>query len=143
VKKPASLKKFDYLYLGSIIVGFFYLVIGWDIYLREINAEIMALNGPRLEKHTITAAIAGSFIFSTAISLLLWLLISVLRLEFVKWIVATMCAFGLFALVIESVKNGVTFSQIIGVIPTLMTMAAIYMLFQPDAKAWFAAKRGD
>ena len=140
--KPASIKKFDYLYIGSVVIGLIGLIIGWDSLVALMDAEFAA-QGLDPEGSFSTTTIIAGFAFGTAISLALWFLISVLRIEFVKWILVLFTVWGVFSLVVGLATTGFAVNQISGIISTIMSVAAIYMLFQPDAKAWFAAKRGD
>ena len=140
--KPASIKKFDYLYIGSVVIGLIGLIIGWDSLVALMDAEFAA-QGLDPEGSFATTTIIAGFAFGTAISLALWFLISVLRIEFVKWILVLFTVWGVFSLVVGIATTGFAVNQISGIISTIMSVAAIYMLFQPDAKAWFAAKRGE
>ena len=140
--KPASIKKFDYLYIGSVLVGLVGLIVGWDGLIAQMNAEFAAQSLAPEGNFATTTVITG-FVIGTAISLALWFVISVLRIEFVKWILLLFTVWGVFSLVVGIATTGFAANQIWGIISTVMSVAAIYMLFQPDAKAWFAEKRGD
>ena len=140
--KPDSIKKFDYLYIGSIVVGALGLLLGWGALMDQVNAELAA-QGLEPEGGFATGAIIGGFVFGTALSLALWFLVSVLRIEFVKWILLAFLLYGLFTMFVGVSQTGFDLVQVFGIISTIMSAAAIYMLFRPDAKEWFAAKRGD
>lgn len=140
--KPDSIKKFDYLYLGSIVVGLLGLVLGWGTLMEQMNAE-MAKSGLDPESGAAYGAIIGGVIFGTLISLALWFLISVLRIEFVKWILILFAMWGVFSILTGTAAGMVGMVEIAGIVSTIMSLAAIWMLFKPDAKEWFAAKRGD
>ncbi|MAW90129.1 MAG: hypothetical protein CL574_03395 [Altererythrobacter sp.] len=140
--KPASIKKFDYLYIGSVIVGLAGLMLGWDTLIQQMNAEFAAQGVAPEDSFASTTVITG-VLMGTAISLALWFLISRLRIEFVKWIIALFTAWSVISVLTAIVTGSFNVSQISGIISTVMAVAAIYMLFQPDAKAWFAEKRGD
>lgn len=142
MQKPQSMKMFDFLYLGSIVVGLLGLILGWDILVEQMNAEL-ATQGVESDVEMATAAIIGGAAFATAINLALWFLVSILRIEFVKWILALFLAWGIYSMLVGIASVGFSLEQITGIISTIMSIAAIYMLFQPDAKEWFAAKRGE
>ena len=57
--------------------------------------------------------------------------------------IALFTAWSVISVLTAIITGSFNVSQISGIISTVMAVAAIYMLFQPDAKAWFAEKRGD
>ncbi|WP_369026410.1 hypothetical protein [Qipengyuania sp. RANM35] len=136
--KPASVKKFDMLYLGSVAVGLVGVALNYGNIVDAANAE-MAAQG--LEATMGGGVIVVSLLFGVVISLALWFLVSVLRIEMVKWIIALFTGWSVVSY-IASFDSRMDPSIISGLVSTVMTVAAIYFLFQPDAKAWFAEKRG-
>ena len=140
--KPASIKKFDMLWLGSIVVGLIGVVFGWDAMMEQVNQEMAASGLPAEDAEGVAmgAAIFGAGI-GIGISLLLWALISLFRIEFVKWIVAIFAALGVIQLVLGFVAGIDTVNAIFGIASTLMGVLAAYFLFNPDATAWFEEKR--
>ena len=138
--KPDSIRKFDWLYLGSLAIGLLGLVLGWDSIMTQMN-EQMAAEGVALEGSVPTAAIIGGALIGTAISLALWFLISVLRIEFIKWILIVFVVYSVFSILGGLALTGFDLVQISGIISTILSIAAIAMLFRADAKAWFADKR--
>lgn len=142
--KPASIKKFDLLWLGSVVVGLIGIVLGWDLLMSQMGTELAA----QADAQGIDAADAGSLAFGTAIvviaisvglSLLLWALISVWRIEFVKWLIGLLAVYGVVSALI-GLGVGANLLTISGLISALMGIAAVYFLFRPDAKAWFDEK---
>ena len=140
--KPDSIKKFDLFYLGSIVVGLLGIVFGWDMMMEQMNADFVA-QGLEPDSGIATGAIIGGTVLGIVISLALWFLISVSRIEFVKWILALFVLWSLFTMAVGISATGFDMVQITGIVSTILSIAAIYMLFKPDAKEWFAAKRGD
>ena len=139
MKKPASMKLFDLLYLGSLAVGMIGLFLGWDTMIAQMNAEL-ASEGVALDEAFASNAIVGSFLFGVAISVGLWFLVSVLRIEFVKWIILLFTAYGVVTLATGIARDGFDMIELSGIVSTLMSIAALVMLFRPDSKAWFDAK---
>ena len=135
--KPASIKKFDLLYIGSIIVGLVGFALNYGAIVDQANAEMAAQGVEGVGSGLIVA----SLLFGIVISLALWFLVSILRIELVKWIIALFTAWSVFSYAI-SFDPEIDLSIIFGLVSTVMTLAAIYFLFQPDAKAWFEEKRG-
>ena len=141
MQKPDSMKKFDLLYLGSLAVGLIGLALGWDGLVEQMNAEFTA-QGLEPESGFATGAIIGGFVFGIGISVALWFLVSILRIEFVKWILVLFTVYGVVSLAGGIALAGFDPIQISGIVSTLMSIAAIWMLFRPDSKEWFAAKKG-
>ncbi|WP_226699655.1 hypothetical protein [Qipengyuania gaetbuli] len=135
--KPASIKKFDMLYLGSIVVGLIGFAFNYGDLVETTNAELAAAGVEGMGG----GIMIGSLIFGIVINLALWFLISGLRIEFVKWILVLFAAWAIFSLATTfGLLSGL--NLVFTLVGNLMTLAAIYFLFQPDAKAWFAEKRG-
>lgn len=134
--KPASIKKFDLFYLGSIAVGAIGFAIGYDTLVEQTNAQLAAEGIEGLG----AGAVIASLLLGIAINLALWFLVSVLRIEFVKWIVVLLTAWGVLSLAL-ALGDGLQATMISGIIATILSVIAVWFLFQPDAKAWFAQKR--
>lgn len=137
--KPASIKKFDMLYLGSIVVGLIGFAVNYGTIADQANAELAAAGVEGMG----SGVMIGGVLVSVAISLALWFLVSVVRIEFVKWILAVFAGWSVLSLLM-GVGSELTSSLnlVFGVIGTVLGIAAIWFLFLPDAKAWFAEKRG-
>lgn len=137
--KPASIKKFDVLYLGSIVIGLIGFAINYASISQLANAELAAAGAEGIG----AGVLIGGLMFGIAISLGLWFLVSVMRIEFVKWILALFAAYSVLSLLMSlGTEMGGGLNLVFGVLSTLVSIAAIWFLFQPDAKAWFAEKRG-
>ena len=139
--KPASMKMFDLLYLGSIAVGLIGLALSWDGLVAQMIAEFDA-QGLESDEATASATLIGGFAFATAINLVLWFLLSVLRIAFVKWVLILFLLWGIFSIIVGLTQAELGLQQVSGLVSTLMSCAAIYYLFRPDAKEWLAHKRG-
>lgn len=135
--KPASVKKFDWLYLGSVAVGLAGVVLNYGNLVEAANAEMVAHGGERMGD----GLMAFSLLFVSWFSLALWFLVSVMRVELVKWIIALFTGWSVVSY-ISAFDGRMDLPVISGLVSTAMTIAALYFLFQPDAKAWFAEKRG-
>jgi len=137
--KPASIKKFDMLYLGSIVVGLIGFAVNYGAIADQANAQLAAAGAEGMG----SGIMIGGLLLGVAISLALWFLVSVARIELVKWILAVFTAWSVLSL-LRGAGSELTGSLnlVFGVIGTVLNVAAIWFLFQPDAKAWFAEKRG-
>ncbi|QKG70850.1 hypothetical protein [Erythrobacter mangrovi] len=137
--KPSSIKNFDRLYIGSIVVGLIGFFFSYGAAVEQVSAELPEAGAGGL----VSGGLIIGLVVGTAISLALWFLISVLRIELMKWILAIIAAFGILGLFVglgSELATGTT--QAFNTLSTLLSIAAIFFLFQPDAKAWFAEKRG-
>lgn len=137
--RPASIRKFDMFYLGSLALGVVNFVFGFDMMTAQAEAQLAA--NPSLAGMDAGTIMIVSFVIGLAINLGLWALISRLRIELVKWILVLFVLWGLVSLP-ALVSNGITLVSALSVLTYALQIAAIFYLFKPDAKAWFAQKRG-
>ena len=142
MQKPGSMKTFDLLYLGSIVVGLLGLAFGWDGLVEQMVAEFSA-QGVEADAQTASFSLILGFAFASVINVALWFLVSVLRIEFVKWLLVIFLVYGIFSIVVGVSESGFDLTQITAIVSTAMSIGAIYFLFQPASKEWLAAKRGD
>lgn len=138
--KPASIKKFDLFYLGSIVVGLIGFALSYGALLNQTNAEMAAAGAEGMGEATLMGGLIVGVLFSVG----LWFLISVWRIEVIKWVLALFVAWSVISLAMGlSAGFTLTTTMIIGLVSTLMSIVSIYFLFQPDAKAWFEEDRGE
>lgn len=138
--KPAAIRKFDWLYLGSIAVGVLGFALTYGTLADSVSAELTASG----MEGAAGGFLIGSMLVGVAINVALWFLISVLRIGFVKWILLLFVAWGLLSFGI-SIASGQApaLNLVIGAISSIMVVASVYFLFQPEATAWLAQKRDD
>jgi FtsH-binding integral membrane protein len=130
--RPKSIQRFDLFYLGALALGLVSTAIGWNATMERMQAD------------AATAAVAtpvmlGSVIIGFGISLLLWFFTSRMRSAVAKWIVVIFFVLGVLSLVF-TMLNGASpggIPGILSIVSTVLQAAAVYMLFQPDAVAWF------
>lgn len=134
--RPDSIRKFDMLWLGAIVLGAVNFFLTYGALKAQVDAQL-AESG--MDAGVGSAALIGGFVFGVVISLALWFLISRLRIDFVKWILILLFVWGLVGLP-SLFAAGVTLTVVITVVTMVMQAAAIYFLFQPDAKAWLQKK---
>ncbi len=137
--RPASIRKFDLFYLGSLALGVVNFFFGFDMMKAQAAAQLAA--NPSLAGLDAGTIMIVSFVIGLAINLGLWALISRLRIELVKWILVLFVLWGLVSLP-ALVSNGITLIVALSLLTYALQIAAIVYLFKPDAKAWFAEKRG-
>ena len=136
MNKPQSIRRFDMLYLGSIAISLVGVVLTFGDMMEMMQAE-MSAQGVDFDG---TAILIGGFAFGLAINLALWFLVSVLRVEIVKWVIAVFVAYGALSILLAAGTQP-WLSIMFGALSTAMMVAAVWFLFRPDSKAWFAEKR--
>ena len=138
--KPDSIRKFDWLYLGSIAVSLIGVVLGWDAISAQMDAE-MSRQGIGLNESLGEAAIFVSVGFGIAIGLALWALVFALRIEFVEWMLVALVVWSVFSSLGVVTAGVFDLNLVLGLVSTIMSLIAVTYLFRPDAKAWFEERR--
>lgn len=136
--KPASIRKFDWLYLGSLGVNLIGILFNFDSLSAQAEAEFAA----RGMAGSGTGMLVGTLLIGLAINLGLWFLISVLRIGLAKWALVLLTAWSILTTV-KSLSLGLESIMVWGLLSTVMTLAAIGFLFRPESRNWFAAHRGN
>lgn len=131
--RPTSIIRFEQLFLISLAIGLINVILTWDTTLAAIQADPnSAALGPNFAY--ITTA------FGFGINLLLWYLVARKAVGFVKWILLVLMVIGVLALP-SSFAILPPLNLAIGLALTVMQAIAVYMLFRPDAKKWFAGEK--
>ncbi len=129
--RPESIKKFDILYLASILVG----MIGTVMNFGSIEAQAAGT----MMTPTVLWVITG---ITYALTFLLWYLISRRASNIAKWILVVLTLIGLISL--PSIFVGpFSLNKFIGLASTILNVAGVIFLFKPDARAWFAGDQLD
>lgn len=136
--RPVSIQRFELAYLGSILVWAVNAALGWQIQKDAIDARFAAMPGmaswglPLLIGITAIAAI---------VPLLLWYFVARRGSVVAKWIVV-----ALFVLSVAALPMTLAGFRTTGLLPAalnlvifLLNAVAVWMLFRPDARAWFGA----
>lgn len=130
--RPASITKFDQLYLGAIALGIVSSVLNYDNTMAQLEADpavaAAGMAGPGF--------MVGVTAFGFALSLLLWFFISRRASNVAKWILLVLTVIGTLAMPLGLLAVPLV-QAIIAVVTTVMQIAAVWFLFRPDAKAWF------
>jgi len=123
--RPQSIKMFDMLFLGSLALGLVNFLFAYDTTMAEVEATGMGSTFMFL----IVAVGYG-------INLLLWYFVSQRASNVARWIFVVLTAIGL-VMVPFSLADFPMGQLVLTLIVTAMQIAAIYFLFQPDAKLFF------
>lgn len=129
--RPLSITRFGRLYLSSTFLGLLFTVLYYDT-LREWS----------LQRGSSPGAILVFAFVGTLISLLLWYLIARRASRVAKWLVTIGTGFEL-VLMIGNVGAYLVFGAAylaIDLVLRLMTVAACWFLFRPDAAEWFRTR---
>lgn len=130
--RPASITMFDRLFLGATALGIVNTVVSYDETMAQLKADPAVV-----EMGMATAGIMfGALGISVAISLLLWFLISRKAVTVAKWILTVFTVIGTLMIPFSLGDMG-PIPMIFTLVITVMQLAAIWMLFRPDAKLWF------
>lgn len=130
--RPASITMFDRLFLGAIALGLVNSAIAYNSTMEQLEADpAVAELGLATPGFYIGSAAVGY-----AISLLLWFLISRKANNVARWILTVLTVIG--ALMVPlTISELDLIASIVTIIATILQVAAIWMLFRPDAKSWF------
>jgi hypothetical protein len=141
--KPQSIRRFDFFYLVYIALSLAGSAISYGPMVAEMRRRTAAA-GMELGSGTVIATI----VIGTAVSLLLWFLVSRKAVAVAKWIIVLFFALGILSagglLGTPGLFSGSwTLLKTISAASLLVEAAAVFYLFQPDAQAWFAGSRAD
>ncbi len=134
--RPTSIVNFERCYLGALALSFVTFAATWSAQ-RAL-----------LERNPATAPLGAGAVMGTAIAillvsaiinLLLWYFTARRGSVVAKWIIVVF--FGLGALVLlRSLTNGMFMAGFGGVLQVavfVLQAVSVYLLFRPDANAWF------
>ena len=135
--RPKSIVTFERLYLGALALGIVDIVLSW----QETSARLAA--DPRARDLGSTF-LPMTVLISVIIPLLLWYFVARKASVVAKWIVVALFVLSIAAFLIGAQRTGLPsgLSGILSLVAVVMQAAAVWLLFRPDAKAWFNDGRG-
>ena len=133
--RPKSIVTFERLVLLGIIIGLINAFLVWD----QTKAALQAQATP-MSSNTVLTVQA----ITVALYLLLVYFISRKGSPIAKWIYVVIAGLGLvLGLVgIQQTMEFGTIPLLITLVQYVLSLASIWLLFRPDAKAWFNDGRG-
>jgi hypothetical protein len=134
--QPESIRKFTLFYLGSLVVSLVATFVGYDILTAQVEAQSTA-TGLAMGSGAIVAGIA----LNVAITLLLWYLVARKGFVIAKGIIVLFFLFTVLTSISGIFAGGLAVHEGLSLLATVLQAAAVYFLFQPDAKAWFAGEQ--
>lgn len=136
MERPASIVNFERAYLARIVLGVIGAALTWNVVVEQASMN------PAVERFGpgfVPTILGGGVVIGLAVSLLLWHFAARKASVVAKWIIVVFFALGLlskvYSLASGAFPGGLT--AIISAIDVLLGAAAVWFLFQPDARAWF------
>ncbi|WP_174298439.1 hypothetical protein [Sphingomonas bacterium] len=129
--RPISIVNFERCYLGAIVVGL----------VNSLLVVPAMLRTPQVAQATATLGtgfLYGSIAIGIAITLLLWYFAARRASVVAKWIIVVFFAFGVLGLVRNAMAGfPAGLSGVLSIVALVLQAVAVYLLFRPDANAWF------
>ncbi|MBS0479113.1 MAG: hypothetical protein JSR79_07430 [Proteobacteria bacterium] len=133
--RPKSIVYYEYAYLGSVLLGIVVTAMTWSV------------NNATQEVEQIRATLGASFlpilyVFIYTISLALWYFTARVPNGIAKWIVVGWCCLSLLGsgYAIAAGNLPVDLPGLLAVAALALNGIAVYLLFRPDARAWFGER---
>ena len=130
--QPESIRKFTLFYLGSLALWLVATFLQYDALRAEAEAQMGRANAALGDVAVVVSIAAWA-----AIMLLLWYLVARKGYAIGKWVVVLLFLFNIFTL-FGIAAGGMSIPEIIVLVSIALQAAAVFYLFQPDAKAWFS-----
>jgi hypothetical protein len=135
--RPQSIIWFERCFLGAIGIGLVNSALNWS----KIQEAVAATPG--------AGVLPGGFLIGTMvvgiiINLLLWYFAARRGSNVAKWIIMVFFGLGLLGLA-RTLMSGVAAPtmNVFAYVALALQAVGVWLLFQPDAKAWFAGRRDD
>ena len=137
--RPQSIQLFEKVYLASIAIGLVNAVLSWS----QVDAM---LADPRMQAAGVgTGTLVLGVVIGILVPLLLWYFIARRASNVAKWIYVVLTAVGLFGF-LSALANPMAPKGLITLLGAAATGLQVYgawLLFRPDAAAWFESKGAD
>ena len=137
--RPVSIVRFEQAYLGSVVLWLVNLALGWKTRLSSLENNPGFAGNPQMAELAQTMMI-GMTVVMLVLWLLLWYFTARRASEVAKWVVV-----ALFGLSVIGLPFTLMSYPIVGALSTVLSLAAfaltayaVWLLFRPDARAWFA-----
>lgn len=132
--RPESIRRFDFAYLGSLVLSAVDFVLERDALTSRLAAQSgeggIAMSG---------SIVTGVFVAWMVFLVFLWFLAARQRATIAKWVIVLLVAIGLYA--VPALFSGTfTLAKTVSAMSLVLSLLAVYYLFKPDAKAWFAGE---
>lgn len=137
--RPVSIVRFEQAYLASIALWLLNLALGWKARLDSLANNPAFAGNPQMNDLAQTMMI-GTTVFMLILWLLLWYFTARRASEVAKWVAVALFGLSVVGLPFTLMSYPVVgvLSVVLSVIAFALTAYAVWMLFRPDARAWFA-----
>lgn len=139
--RPQSIVRFEQAYLGATLLWLVNIALGWKTRLGALNANPAFAGNPQMAQIAETMMI-GTTLAMLALWLLLWYFTARRASEVAKWVVTVL--FGLSVIGLPFTLMSFPVVGALSVVLSLGTFAltawAVWLLFRPDARTWFAGE---
>ena len=137
--RPQSIVRFELAYLGSVVLWLANLALGWKARLGTLESNPAFAGNPQMAELAQTMMI-GTTVVMLVLWLLLWYFTARRASEVAKWVIV-----ALFGLSVIGLPFTLMSYPVVGALSTVLSLAAfaltaysVWLLFRPDARAWFA-----
>lgn len=139
IMRPTSIRLFEKLLFAGLGLSLLSMVINWQ-------AVTAVVRDPRLAALDLGEGfVIGSVAISFAIYLLLWYFIARRASTVAKWTFVFVTGINLLNFVSGLGANGLSVGLVplLGIVALALQVYAAWLLFRPDAQAWFNDDRGN
>lgn len=137
--RPQSIVRFEQAYLGSVLAWGVNIAVRWQPMLDSFEGQPAIAGNPQMASVVQTILVVTT-LFCLMLWLLLWYFTARRASEVTKWIIVAL--FGMSALLFPFSLMSYSVVGALGTALTVVTFAlnavAVWMLFRPDARSWFA-----
>lgn len=137
--RPVSIVRFEQAYLASILLWLVNLALGWKTRVAAVETNPAFAGNPQMVE-LAQPMLIGASVFMLALWVLLWYFTAQRANVVTKWIIVVM--FGFSALTVPFILNSFKvlgpLSASLSALGFVATALSVWMLFRPDARAWFA-----
>ncbi|WP_336985321.1 hypothetical protein [Altererythrobacter aquiaggeris] len=129
--QPKSIVTFERLFFISLAIGLVSYFLNYDGALAEMQSD------PNVTALGVGGGfMTGIFVFSLVINLLLWYFITRKASNIAKWIFVVLTVIGFIGIPGLFIVD-FSLAMLVTLIGYVLSIAMLYFLFQPDARAWF------
>ncbi|MBS0284670.1 MAG: hypothetical protein JSS15_09650 [Proteobacteria bacterium] len=132
MQRPASIVRYEQLYLASFVLGLVASGVNWQGRAAQLAAN------PALANMQWLAPL--SLVIGIVIAVTLWYFTARKPSAAAKWVVVVFAALSVLGIggnILTLLRGGPVFAVLLGVVVSLLYIAAAVLLFRPDAKIWF------
>ena len=136
--RPKSIVDFERCFLGALAIGVLMAIFGWETMRAQVAAQP---NSALLPDWFMPLVL----VISWTINLLLWFFIARRGSNVAKWIWTVLVVIGALGLIPRMLQGTFTpgLLGVVTVVVVVLNLVATWMLFRPDARAWFAGRPTD